>query len=100
MSVTTSTSNTKAPSQFLRGRNETYAYRRFGSGPARPLLFLQHFTGTLDNWDPAVTDPLASGQSTTGHVCWTIATDDAANLEMFFGSGNLDFPGSTWFALH
>jgi pimeloyl-ACP methyl ester carboxylesterase len=23
------------------------------------LLFLQHFTGTLDNWDPAVTDPLA-----------------------------------------
>src|SRR5262249_42743106 len=21
--------------------------------------FLQHFTGTLDNWDPAVTDPLA-----------------------------------------
>jgi pimeloyl-ACP methyl ester carboxylesterase len=24
------------------------------------LLFLQHFTGTLDNWDPAVTDPLAA----------------------------------------
>ena len=23
------------------------------------MLFLQHFTGTLDNWDPAVTDPLA-----------------------------------------
>jgi pimeloyl-ACP methyl ester carboxylesterase len=23
------------------------------------LLCLQHFTGTLDNWDPAVTDPLA-----------------------------------------
>jgi hypothetical protein len=57
--MTTATSNTTAPTQFLRGRNETYAYRRFGSGPARPLLFLQHFTGTLDNWDPAVTDPLA-----------------------------------------
>jgi len=26
------------------------------------LLCLQHFTGTLDNWDPAVTDPLASGR--------------------------------------
>jgi pimeloyl-ACP methyl ester carboxylesterase len=26
------------------------------------LLFLQHFTGTLDNWDPAVTDPLASSR--------------------------------------
>ena len=53
------TSNTTAPTQFLRGRNETYAYRRFGSGSARPLLFLQHFTGTLDNWDPAATDPFA-----------------------------------------
>ena len=62
MSITTTPSNTKAPTQFLRGRNETYAYRRFGSGPARPLLFLQHFTGTLDNWDPAVTGPLATGR--------------------------------------
>ena len=53
------TSNTTAPTLFLRGGNETYAYRRFGGGSARPLLFLQHFTGTLDNWDPAVTDPLA-----------------------------------------
>jgi pimeloyl-ACP methyl ester carboxylesterase len=26
------------------------------------LLCLQHFTGTLDNWDPAVADPLASGR--------------------------------------
>jgi pimeloyl-ACP methyl ester carboxylesterase len=29
---------------------------------ARPFLCLQHFTGTLDNWDPAVTDPLAEGR--------------------------------------
>jgi len=41
--------------------NQTYAYRRFGNASAQPpLLCLQHFTGTLDNWDPAVTDPLAS----------------------------------------
>src|SRR6185436_21069337 len=33
--------------------------RRFGSGPGLPLLLLQHFTGTLDNWDPALTDALA-----------------------------------------
>src|SRR6516165_4297351 len=55
-------SNITAPTQFLQVKNETYAYRRFGSGPGLPLLFLQHFTGTLDNWDPAVTDPLASGR--------------------------------------
>ena len=40
----------------------TYAYRRFGSGPGQPLLFRQRFTGTLDNWDWAVTDPLSAGR--------------------------------------
>jgi pimeloyl-ACP methyl ester carboxylesterase len=39
---------------------ERYAYRRFGSGSGLPLLLLQHFTGTLDNWDPALTDALAA----------------------------------------
>src|SRR5262247_1874570 len=84
MSITTTASNTKAQTQFLRGRHETYAYRRFGSGPARPLLFLQHFTGTLDNWDPAVSDPLAEGREvilfdnagvgrSTGEVAVTVA---------------------------
>lgn len=53
-------SNTTAPTQFLRVKNETYAYRRFGGGFRRPLVCLQYFTGTLDNWDPAVVDPLAS----------------------------------------
>jgi pimeloyl-ACP methyl ester carboxylesterase len=62
MSTERNGSNTTAPTQFLQVGNETYAYRRFGSGPGLPLLFLQHFTGTLDNWDPAVTDPLASGR--------------------------------------
>jgi pimeloyl-ACP methyl ester carboxylesterase len=49
-----------APTQFLHADSERYAYRRFGSGSTLPLLCLQHFTGTLDNWDPAVTDPLAA----------------------------------------
>src|SRR5262249_3501658 len=62
MSANQKASNTTAPTQFLQAGNETYAYRRFGSGPGLPLLFLQHFTGTLDNWDPAVTDPLATGR--------------------------------------
>jgi pimeloyl-ACP methyl ester carboxylesterase len=49
-----------APTQFLQAGGERYAYRRFGSGSKLPLLCLQHFTGTLDNWDPAVADPLAA----------------------------------------
>lgn len=52
-------SNITAPTQFLHVGNERYAYRRFGKASTRPLLFLQHFMGTLDNWDPAVTDSLA-----------------------------------------
>ncbi len=55
-------SNITAATQFIETRLETYAYRRFGAGAAPPLVFLQHFTGTLDNWDPAVTDALAQGR--------------------------------------
>ena len=58
----TDASNITAPTQFIQTRLEKYAYRRFGKGTGLPLLCLQHFTGTLDNWDPAVTDPLASGR--------------------------------------
>jgi len=54
-----SNSNVSAPTQFLDINGDRYAYRRFGKRGAVPLLLLQHFTGTLDNWDPAVTDPLA-----------------------------------------
>src|SRR6266852_2427846 len=61
-SSTTTASCITAQTQFLHARNDTYAYRRFGGGPACPLLCLQHFMGTLDNWDPAVADPLASGR--------------------------------------
>ncbi len=59
---TNTASNINAPTQFIQSNGHTYAYRRFGSASGRPLLLLQHFTGTLDNWDPAVTDPLASGR--------------------------------------
>jgi pimeloyl-ACP methyl ester carboxylesterase len=62
MSSATTVSSVTAPTQFLEADGHTYAYRRFGGGPGRPLLCLQHFTGTLDNWDPAVIDPLASGR--------------------------------------
>ena len=55
-------SNTTASTQFIETGLETYAYRRFGRGAPPPLIFLQHFTGTLDNWDPAVTDALARGR--------------------------------------
>jgi len=60
MATTTADIVSSAPTQLLKGKTETYAYRRVGAGPRRPLVCLQHFTGTLDNWDPAVIGPLAS----------------------------------------
>ncbi len=44
-------SNVNAPTQFVEAGDNRYACRRFGTGSAQPLLFLQHFTGTLDNCD-------------------------------------------------
>ena len=49
-----------APTQFIQTQKEKYAYRRFGKKGGVPLLLLQHFIGTLDNWDPALTSSLAA----------------------------------------
>lgn len=45
-------------------------------------------------------DPVPSGQSRSGYVCWQIAANDASSLELYIGSGTLNYPGTTWFALH
>jgi pimeloyl-ACP methyl ester carboxylesterase len=52
-----------APTRYVDAKGVRFAYRRFGAragGP--PLVFNQHYTGTMDYWDPAVTDGLAQGR--------------------------------------
>jgi pimeloyl-ACP methyl ester carboxylesterase len=49
-----------APTQFVEANGIRFAYRRFGKSGGVPLIFNQHFTGTMDHWDPAVTDGLAN----------------------------------------
>lgn len=49
-----------APTLFVEANGIRYAYRRFGAETGTPLIFLQHFRGGLDNWDPLVTDGLAA----------------------------------------
>ena len=96
MSAPTTTSATSAPTEFLRANDETYAYRRIGGGFRRPLLCLQHFAGTLDNWDPAVVDPLGDGREvilfdsagvgrSTGKVPTTVAGMTAHALQFLDG---------------
>src|ERR1700737_1822094 len=52
-------SHQTAPTQFVEANGIRFAYRRFGNAAGVPLVFNQHFTGTMDHWDPAVTDDFA-----------------------------------------
>ena len=56
--MTTHTHET-APTQFAEASGIRFAYRRFGNTQGRPIVLNQHFKGTMDYWDPAVTDGLA-----------------------------------------
>jgi pimeloyl-ACP methyl ester carboxylesterase len=48
-----------APTQFVEATGIRFAYRRFGKPGGVPLVFNQHYTGTMDYWDPAVTNSFA-----------------------------------------
>jgi pimeloyl-ACP methyl ester carboxylesterase len=48
-----------ATTQFVEAGGIRFAYRRFGKTGGVPLVFLMHFTGTMDYWDPAITDGFA-----------------------------------------
>ncbi|HEY1396018.1 alpha/beta hydrolase [Roseateles sp.] len=48
-----------APTEFVEANGIRFAYRRFGKPGGVPVVFNQHYTGTMDYWDPAVTDGLA-----------------------------------------
>ena len=62
MSTTATGTALAADNHSLEIDGAMLRYRRFGdSGTgAPPLLCLQHFRGNLDNWDPALVDPLAA----------------------------------------
>ena len=47
------------PTTFINVKGTNFAYRAFGKDTGFSIVFLQHFTGTMDNWDPAVTNELA-----------------------------------------
>jgi len=51
-----------APTQFVEANGIRFAYRRFGHPNSVPLVMNIHFTGTMDHWDPAVTDGLAQNR--------------------------------------
>ena len=59
VSIVTTHTHQTAPTQFVEANGIRFAYRRFGKATGVPLVFNQHYTGTMDHWDPAVTDSFA-----------------------------------------
>jgi pimeloyl-ACP methyl ester carboxylesterase len=81
------------PTQSVEANGIRFTYRRWGKQSGLPLVFNQHFTGNLDNFDPAVLDGLAKEReviifnnagiaSSTGEVPTTFA-GMAKNAEAF-----------------
>jgi len=51
-----------APTEFAEAAKARFAYRKLGLRDGTPLICLQHFSGTMDAWDPAVVNALAQGR--------------------------------------
>src|ERR1700720_3329417 len=85
-----------APTRFVEANGIRLAYRRFGKAGGVPLVFNQHFTGTMDHWDPAVTDGFAkdrevvlfnnAGVSSSSGQVPTSIEGMAANAIAFIGA--------------
>jgi len=49
-----------APTGYVSGKLARYGYREFGPEGDIPLVLLQRFRGTIDDWDPKLLDLLAT----------------------------------------
>jgi pimeloyl-ACP methyl ester carboxylesterase len=67
------------PTRFVHVREVRLAYRRFGNPAGTPLILLQHFRGSMDNWDPALLNGFAKDR--------TVITFDNAGVG--FSSGDV-----------
>ena len=54
------TSYKDAPTRTIAAGGVNFAYRELGPKTGIPVIFFVHLAGTLDNWDPAVIDPIAA----------------------------------------
>jgi pimeloyl-ACP methyl ester carboxylesterase len=48
------------PTRFVEADGIRFAHRRWGKTGGVPLVFLNYFSGNLDDWDPQVTDGFAA----------------------------------------
>ena len=67
------------PTRFVNAGAVRLAFRRFGNPAGTPLVLLQHFRGSMDNWDPALLNGFARDR--------TVITFDNAGVG--FSSGEV-----------
>ncbi|MFE0512023.1 alpha/beta fold hydrolase [Streptomyces sp. NPDC058964] len=77
-----------APTQYVEAGGVRHAYRRFGKPGGIPLVFLVHFRGGMDNWDPAVTDGLAANREVILFDYSGVAGSSGEVPETFEGFGD------------
>lgn len=99
----TVTSYRHAPTHTVTAGGVTYAYRELSPRQGIPVIVFVHLAATLDNWDPAVIDPIAARHhviafdnrgvgASTGRVPDTIEAmaDDAYAFITALGLGTID----------
>ena len=105
--ITMSNTFVNAPNLYVVASDGVkYAYRKIVKQGTTPLVFLQHFTGTMDAWDPKVVDALAQGRTvivfdnagvgaSAGKTPDTVEqmTIDAENFILALGIGEVDLMG-------
>ena len=58
--MTVITTYRNAPTETIEVGGAKFAYRQLGPDTGVPVIFLNHLTANLDNWDPRVVDGIAA----------------------------------------
>jgi pimeloyl-ACP methyl ester carboxylesterase len=106
MTATTTRSSATAPTRSIDVGGTRFAYRELGPRGGVPLVFLHHFTATIDDWDPRVLDGIAAERhvvifdnrgvgGTAGRVPTSVdaMADDALALIHALGLAEVDLLG-------
>ena len=93
----------QAPARTVTAGGVTYAYRELGPKGGIPVVFFVHLAATLDNWDPAIIDPIAENRhvitfdnrgvgASSGHAPDTVEAmaDDAYAFITALGYSTID----------
>ncbi|KAL7918623.1 Alpha/Beta hydrolase protein [Trichoderma austrokoningii] len=87
------TTHQTAKTSYVPYRDGKIAYRRFGASSGVPLLFLIHFRGTMDKWDPLLINNIAASRPVilVDYVGVGLSTGVIANNFRDWADNMLDF---------